>query len=85
MDLSAFVETAKRLKNHVTQSAAVTWNWKLLTNLKAEISSKETLFSGNEYIYVNYNFITTSDCVILHTVSNYRLRFLYKLSRLITL
>jgi len=55
-----------------------------MTNLKAEISPKR-LFFGNEYIYIIYNFITTSDCVILHTVSNYKIRFLHKLSRLILL
>jgi len=45
------------------------------------MSSKETFF-GNEYIYVICYFISTSDFVILRTVSNYRIKFLHKLSRL---
>ena len=43
---------------------------------------QKRLFFGNEYIYVIYNFISTSDFVILHTVSNYRIKFLHQLSRL---
>ena len=42
---------------------------------------QKKLFFGNEYIYVIYNLITTSDCAILHTVSNYRIKFLHKPSR----